>query len=127
MKYLEDIKNDYANGEYKNKLEYPTKSKYKEGHIFDENQTVKWNRNMVVRQNELIENDKKVYYTETNRLNKKLHEDAVKAIMNESKFNKAQAEKIWEYAYAEKHSYMNDVFNFVEELINLIEQIIRLK
>ena len=127
MKTLEDVGIDYNNGEYENTMKYPNKSKYKENHIFDEDQTVKWNREEVVRQNELIDLEKKAYSNESNRLNNKLYDDAVNGLMEEYKFNKKQAEKIWNYVYAEKHSHMNDVFYFAGELADIIEEVIKLK
>lgn len=127
MKTLEDVRTDYNNGEYKNTMEYPNKSKYKEDYIFDENKTVKWNREMVIKENEFIDLYKRTYRDESNRLNNKLYEDAVESLMDEYGFNKKQAEKIWGYAYAEKHSYMNDVFSFAEELADIIEEVIKLK
>lgn len=119
------IKNNWDNNEYKNKMDYP-KNKYKEGHIFDENQSVKWNKEEVIRHNELIDIKKKEYQAESNRLNSKLWNDVVEALMEDYNFNKAQAEKIWSFAYAEKHSYMGDTFGYAEELADLVSDIIML-
>lgn len=127
MRTLEDVQRDYNNGVYKNKLKYPNKSKFKEDTIFDEDKSVRWNREEAIRQNEKIDQEKKEYQKETNRLENQLQDDAIKALMESYKFNIDQASKIWHYAYSEKHSYMSDVFIYADELANFIEEFNKIK
>lgn len=123
---INNIKDSWNNGDYKNKMEYPDATKFKETHVFDEEKSVKWNKEKVIYENNLINESKRVYQEESNRLNRKLHDDAVNALIDEYSFNKAQAERIWSFAYSEKHSHMNDVFYFVIELADLAEDLITL-
>ncbi|MNV13073.1 hypothetical protein D3C71_1037010 [compost metagenome] len=60
-------------------------------------------------------------------MSNKLEEDVVNALVEEYRFTIAQAEKIYGYAYREKHSCMNDVFYFVTELADLFEELEKAK
>jgi len=123
---IDVIKSNWKSGAYKNKLPYPNKTKYKEWHVFDENKTVKWNKEEVVRQNVIIDEEKEQYQKESNYWQCQLNDDVIKALVNSYDFNKAQAEKIWNFAYNEKHGNMNDVFYYVEEIADFIESVMQL-
>lgn len=121
---LEEIRIAYNNKEYENKLPYPNKSKYKENHVFDEEKSVKWNRVEVDVQNQLLQVEKENYRAESYRLETKLKEDIIKAICNENKgINYEQARIIYEYVYREYHSSFSDVFNYIDDFIDLIERV----
>lgn len=122
MKSIYHVRIDYENGEYDNKIPYPRKSKLKEDHVFDENKSVKWNREEVVRYNKSVDEERIKYREETNRLSAKLHDDIINALVNEYNFTKNQANKIYDYAYMHWHSCMSDFLNNLEELCELIDE-----
>ena len=54
MKTLYKVQEAYANKEYDVDLDFPRLNRYKEFHVFDEEKSVKWNREEVERQERLI-------------------------------------------------------------------------
>lgn len=115
------VKEAYVDNKYKPKISYPTGIKLKEGTVIDENQTVVWNREEVARLNAELDVAKNMYNIEQTSLSKRMHVDAALAIKIEYDFTKLEtAQKIWDAAYADKHSYMNDVWGYAEELAGFI-------
>lgn len=127
MKTLYKVQEAYANKEYDVDLDFPRLNRYKEFHVFDEEKSVKWNREEVERQNTLIQEAKDNWWKEKGRLQKCFHEDMVEAIQNDYKFNEAQAKKIFEYVYKEYHSNIGDVFMYVDEICDLFEDLMKEK
>lgn len=125
--YVEDIKKRYEDGEYKGTMEYPKQRRYMEKTIFDENKSVKWNREEVARRNAERDQAFKEYREEESRQSARLTEDCIQALMFEYKFNRKQAEKIHEYTYREKHDSMNDFFIYLEEFADLCKEVAELK
>lgn len=120
---VEEVGTAYRNEHYSNKLEYPSARYFKENQIFDEEKSVKWNREERERRIEAANKKREEYNKEQVRLNKMLKEDIIAAILNEYDFNEKQAEKIYDYAYEEKHSHMNDMFYFIVELADLFKEL----
>lgn len=96
--------------------------KVKPDHVFDENKSVKWNR-------EQVEINNATYRAEVARLNtekNKAREDVVNMIVEKiqsemgTSFSKRKAKAIWEFAYEERHSYgFYDVHAYLFKLIDL--------
>jgi len=98
----------------------PSLKKYKEGHIFDENKSVKWNREEVIRQNNL-------FFEEFENLKKQEKKDW-KELMNqlysylekEYDLNHNQIEKLYSFAYEDAHSEgIRNVLIVFDELADL--------
>ena len=119
MKY-EDIIEKINNGDYdiKNTL---NKKQYPENYVFDENKSVKWNKEEVVRQNEEIKKAIKSKFDGQ----KQFKRDAVQYILSGNKLNEKQAEKTYEKGWEDGHSsgYRNVMIE-IEDLIDFIEDII---
>ncbi|MNV70334.1 hypothetical protein D3C71_1632940 [compost metagenome] len=124
---IDEIRQAYSKGEYRTRLEYPSIPRFAVGHYFDRDKTVAWNEEEKERRINEAKEKRNQYNAESNRLSSKLENDMVEAIMEEYNFNKAQAEKIYSYAYREKHSCMNDVFYFVTELADFFEELQKMK
>lgn len=124
MKTIEDVYVSYNNGDYNSKLGYPKAMRLPENHIFDENQSVKWNREKVQEHNDRIVKEKEAYNEDSNRLAAQLRADAVEALQNEYDLTKKQAELVEAYAYQEKHSYMGDYINSFYDLGPLARKLI---
>ena len=99
--------------------------KLPDNHIFDENQTVKWNREKVQEHNTRIAREKEAYTEDNNRLFAKLREDLVQALQDEYGLTKEQAELVDSYAYQEKHSYVGDYINGLYELGDLAKKLVK--
>lgn len=101
--------------------------KYKEGHIFDENMSVKWNRDK-------LEEENKKYQDEVARLNTAKNKGYLAA--NELVYQKIQeevghglsataAKKIFSYAYENHHAFgFCEVCWELERLVELVAEIL---
>lgn len=107
---LEDISRSLANHEYMPELyeRYDPKVvaperryKYDTYHVFDENKSVKWNREEVVRQNKLIEASIRQYHKDLNSGYANLISDikiAIKSYFGGDTLNDAQTDYVINYA-----------------------------
>lgn len=101
--------------------------KYKPGHIFDENMSVKWNRDK-------LEEENQKYRDEVNRLNAEkskglwtVHDLVYKKIQEEvgHELSERAAAVIFNYAYDSKHAYgFYAVRQELEGLIELVSKIL---
>lgn len=121
---LEQIKNRYNTGDYNSRVPYPRSNGWKEGHIFDEDKSVKWNREEVARKNQEIKDAKVAHRNDQNRLWNELHNDVINALMEEYRIPKMAAEKIEGHVYGEYHSIMSDYFYHLGEFSDLIRDIL---
>lgn len=104
---------------------YSKKHKVKENHVFDEDKSVKWNREEVVRYNQAIDEENKALL----EARYKAHEDAVQGILNYLKqehqhVSEERIKKIyywaWEKEYDREHR-IDIVIDMVEEVLDIIE------
>lgn len=93
---------------------------YKNGYIFDEDKSVKWNREEVERRNNEYNEELKRLNTEKNAMLLKWI-DAVKLyIIEETKVKKTQADKIYNYLYTEYHNYgLTEILRHLDDLLEL--------
>lgn len=114
---------------YDNISKYPSRSKFPEDYVFDEDKSVKWNKEEVKRQNELIQKEKEYYIEKSQKLQEEFENDCINSICSGyTKINKKQASLIFNYAYRKSHSggYYN-VLSTLEELEELINSILECK
>ena len=98
--------------------------KVKPDHIFDEDRSVKWNR-------EQVEINNAAYQAEVVRLNtekNKARDDVINMIIEKiqsevgASLSKRKAKAIWNFAYKERSSYgIYDVCNYLFNLIDLVK------
>lgn len=125
MKTLEKIRIAYNNKEYETKLLYPTSEMFptfKENHVFDENQSIKWNREKVIEENNKKKEALKIYKESQSTLDRKLTEDIIQAIMEENNISEAKAYIVYNYVYQEYHSNFSDLFSYIDDVIDLINK-----
>ena len=81
--------------------------KYKAGHIFDENMSVKWNRDKLEEENKKFQNEVSRLNTAKNKALLAVHELVYQKIQDDVGHNlsRTAAEKIFNYAYDDKHAY----------------------
>lgn len=105
----------------------PTGKRFPKGYVFDENKSVKWNAEEVIRNNEAVQ--KEVSELQRNRsaaINSATSE-IVKLIVREFdyKINENQAYIIWNLAYEEGHSYgCTEIEIHLKELIGTFKAFI---
>lgn len=98
-----EIINNIENGAYKPTMAYPTERFFKDGHIFDENQTVKWNREKVLSENQRIRNAKEAYRDEENRKNQQFRDDLLSVLQEEYGLSPACAAVVFSKAEDDGH------------------------
>ena len=123
-KDIQTIRQDWDDGKYHVPEEmYVHEKKLPDDYIFDEDLSVKQNREMVHNYNNSIDIRKKAYRDEANRLSRQLTEDVINYLMDEYGFIRKQAEKIESRAYEKYHSCMSDYFSGVDDLAEFIIEI----
>jgi hypothetical protein len=126
IKDLDEIKEAYDNGEYKTKLPYPSGKKLKPTDFIDKSKSVTWNEQEIEKKNKELDEAYKAYRTDNSRLDDKLSEDVVNALVIEFKLHVLQAKKVQGYVYREHHSSMNDYFIYLREVGELAQDLIEL-
>lgn len=104
----------------------PTKpddiKKVREDFVFDEDKSVKWNRQEAEKHNIRYSLAVKELNTAKNLRRDEILEDIYSLIKINVGCTKEQAKYIWNYAYAEKHpSGIYAVRDYVEELVTFLE------
>lgn len=98
----------------------PTYKKYKEGTIFDEDKSVKQNREEVAKRNLLYDDEVKNLNRQKNQMYTELINLIKRYITQETKASDKQATKIWNYVYEEYHSYgLTECINHLDDLLEL--------
>lgn len=121
---INDIKNKSALGEYECKIPFPHKiKKMKEGTVIDEEKSVRWNKEEVVRLNVEADKTNKISMKEHNDENSRVYDllncDIVKATKEEyPKLNIEQIQKIINFIN-EEHG--DGIMNCIDELCSHCE------
>lgn len=103
--------------------------KYKAGHIFDENMSVKWNRDKLAEENKKFQDEVARLNTLKNKGLLAVHELVYQKIQEDIGHDlpRAAAEKIFSYAYESKHAYgFYDVRCELERLVELFAEILEM-
>lgn len=101
----------------------PDREKYpypRVGEILNEEKSVKWNREEVIRLRE--EHDKEVVRLniEKNNINNTYEESLVKVLSKEAKITRKEANIIWDFAYSQGHSCgIDNCVGFFREITEL--------
>ena len=117
-----EIRDNYNNGLYTCHMEIP--ARVKENHVFDENLSVKRNREMVEEHNQRVENLKKEEREKQGELYRQLTNDVVKYIVDSYDVSEEQARIVERFVYTEKHSFMCDYFSWIDEIARMVEEIV---
>lgn len=126
---LESIRLKIKNGGYEPKVDYPNRERFREGHIFDEEKSLKWNREEVDRRNEEKERGYNAYRDAVNNGEKRFEKDVIENLLEDFylKDNKKVAEKIYDKAYLDGHSGgMYEVLDKAIDLADFVEYILYL-
>lgn len=101
-----------------------------EDFIFDENQSVKWNRQKVQEHNELAQQAKKVYRDKMNEIDRWFSKQTQEAIQNEIHVSEKAASIIFNQAWEDGHSngyhevvlYAQRYCEFVQQILNAMKE-----
>lgn len=104
MKAIIDMIENIDN--YNIKLKYPKRPDgyNNENYVYDENKTVKWNREHRLELIEKYKKEQNIYNEEKNNIEHKFKSDLVELIKNEYNFSYAQSNIIFSKAWEQGHS-----------------------
>lgn len=125
VRELDDIRRDLE-AMYKMPCK-PDFSKPKTGDIIDEDQSVRWNREEIIKRQAAYDEEVKRLNTLKNKRRDELHKELYKAIQYEVKgISEEVAEKIYSHAWEDSHAYgLKAVFNDLNDLMELANDIIK--
>lgn len=118
-----DIRERYDNGCYRYDINIP--KKVTNDYVFDENLSVKRNREMVAEYNQKIDDMRNEKMYKQAELDNRLNEDVVDYIVDTYDINRAQAYFVEDFCYVEKHSYMGDYFSYIDEVADMVENVLK--
>lgn len=98
--------------------------KVKPGYVFDESESVKWNREQVKINNAVYQAEVARLFTEKNKAREDVINMITEKIQSEigASLSKRKAKAIWNFAYKERSSYgIYDVCNYLFNLIDLVK------
>lgn len=125
MNYMEidQIRKKYNKGDYTCHMNIP--QTVGENHVFDENLSVKQNREMVREHNEKVIAMQKEKREKNNELFLKMRNEVIQYIVHTYGLSREQASIVESYVYIEKHSFMCDYFSAIDEIAEMVEKVIR--
>lgn len=124
-KDISEIRQAWDNNEYI--CDIPVPNKVREDHVFDENLSVKCNREMAQEWNANVDQLKKDKSAKQADLYRQLKEDVIGYLMGTYGFTRKQAEAIESYTYTEKHSFMCDYFSGIDSFAEFAENVLAAK
>lgn len=102
----------------------PNRKLYKDTYIFDENQTVVWNRNKVKQENANLQNEIQLYYDNVNEKSKQFKLDCITYVKCELNLDASVSNEFFEYVYSKYHAYgFHEVLDELSDLILLYKRI----
>jgi hypothetical protein len=109
---INEIRNKYNAGEYTYKADIP--KKVKPDHVFDEELSVKRNRELVQEHNDNVDRLWRDKTRIQNKLNERLTYDVVVYIMTYYGLSEHQAKIVENFVYQHYHSSMYDYFGYID-------------
>lgn len=112
----------YLSNQYTDFSCKPSYKKYKEGTIFDEEKSVRWNKEEVEKRNNLYQEEVKKLNRKKNQMYEELVNLIKQYIIQEANVSDERAAKIYNYLYEEYHSYgLTECINHLDDLLDLFE------
>ena len=127
-RYIGDIRHDYECGMYTAAKPEGPDQKLPDNYIFDEDLSVRKNREMVADHNQKVAELKALRQKNQALLDKQLADDVVAYITEYYDLTEYQARTVERWVYTEKHAFMCDYFSsidtfaeFASDLVNKCE------
>lgn len=102
----------------------PSIRKFPDGHIFDEDMSVRWNRDTLAKHNKAVENETRELKEKKCKSLEAIVEEAVGKIAYELSITDSRAKLLWDYA-RENTDSSNSLFYELEDLVNLLYKVFR--
>ena len=122
---IDEIRNKYNAGEYTYKVEIP--KKVKPDHIFDEELSVRRNRELVIEHNDKVDQMQRDKNRKQAELSEKLTTDVVEYIKAYYDLDERQARILENFVYEHYHSFMSDYFGYIDTFADLAFQLLPVK
>ena len=119
---LQEIRDAYNRHEYQCDIKIPPT--LANSYVFDENLTIKENKQRIEEHNANIEALKKEKRDKNAELSRKLTNDIIEYLIGEYGFTRKQAEKIQNYVYIEKHAFMCDYFSAIDDIATFVSEVL---
>lgn len=101
--------------------------KVPENYVFDEDQSVKWNKEQVEINNRKYKEEVARLNTLKNKARDSVHEDIFKNIQREvgQDLSRDKASAIWRYAYDQGHAYgISEIKIYLDEIIEVVKKVL---
>lgn len=119
---ISEIRDRYNSGYYTYRVNIPTK--VPADHVFDEELSVRRNRELVAEHNDKVEAMKREERQKQQELYSQLTNDVVAYIMEAYGLSLRQAREVESFTYQEKHAFMCDYFSFIDTFADFAESIL---
>ena len=122
---ISEIRKAYDEGKYRFDMEVP--AKVSESHVFDEDLSVRRNREMVQEWNDKVSALQKEKSAKNAELSRKLKDDVIAYLTGTYDFTESQACKVENYVYEHYHSFMCDYFTYIDEIGDMVYAVLNAK
>jgi hypothetical protein len=122
---ISEIRKKWDNGDYTYKTDIP--KKVSEDHIFDEELSVRRNRELAKEHNQKVVELRAELQKQQNLLYQQLTDDIIKYIQENYNLNEMQARKVERFVYQEYHSYMGDYFCYIDTFAEFASDLINME
>lgn len=123
---FDDMYQMERDGEFENKVPYPKTAPVLAVHTFDENQSVRWNREKAEAHNAEIKNQHDAYKKGVGEAFNFFYDCLVAAIMQDTGLVKEKSQKIYNKAYEDGHSGgFSEVISHASELCDFVTDILK--
>jgi hypothetical protein len=119
---IEEIRTKYNTGEYKYKVNIPAKVPLY--HVFDEELSVKRNRELAEEHNAKVDAIVAEKYENQKRLDEQFIHDVLDYLVNDCGLNLRQARVIESFTFQEHHSFMSDYFSYIDTYADLAKELL---
>ena len=130
--HISAIRDAYNKGEYSvyhyaNFQEMPNLTKLPSDYVFDEDLSVKRNREMVEEYNQNIDRQRTAKREKQAELDRQLTEDVVNYIKEYYNLTDRQARLVESWTYQEKHACMCDYFSSIDTFAEFADDLVSIK
>ena len=119
---IEEIRTKYYNGDYKYAVNIPVKVPLY--HVFDEELSVKRNRELAEQHNATVDNIVAEKEEKQKELDEQFIKDVLEYLVNDCGLNLRQARVIESFTFQEHHSYMGDYFSYIDTYADLAKELL---
>lgn len=121
---INEIKAKYNAGGYTVKVDIPAKVSL--DHVFDEELSVKRNRELAQEHNDKVDQLRKEKQETQAEFDKQFTHDIVEYLMDGYTLSEVQARKVESFVFQEYHSSMCDYFSYIDIIANFADDLINL-